>query len=142
MNLIDFAPLALAAVGGFGLGRAIAQSKIETLRNALADDGHFIRGLSNALAERDHRELALQHENMELREQVDHTKRQRSEAGRLGALASNGKRSADRAVAARKTQAAAASTAFRPRDEVVAGVAEARAARKNNSGAGVAAKQG
>lgn len=141
MDPIDVAIYAAIPACTGVLGYAIAAMKAEGLRKRndalhvrLSQAGRIARNAVNDAvttgAERD----ALQ-------AQAERTRAKLSEAGRAGAIKSNAARAERRKVASAATVRALAHSDLRPRDAVVAGVAEARQAKRISGGA-VASKAG
>jgi len=79
--------------------------------------------------------LTIGAERDALQAQADRSRAKLSEAGRAGALKSNAARAERRKVASANTVRALAHADMRPRDAVVAGVADARKAKKISGGA-------
>jgi hypothetical protein len=131
---------AIPACTGF-LGYAIGLMRADGLRKAndALHNQRWAERLQRRVAE--DQVLTIGAERDALLAQAERTHAKLSEAGRAGAIKSNAARAERRKVASVATVRALAHADLRPRDAVVAGVAQARQAKKVSGGA-VASKTG
>lgn len=139
MGSIDIAIYAAIPVCTAFVGYAIGKMKAEGLQKrndalrSLLDGQH--RVMRNALNDALNDALTIGAERNALQAQADRARSKLSEAGRAGALKSNAARAERRKDSAGTTIKALAHADLRPRDVVVAGVADARKAKKISGGA-------
>lgn len=135
MDLIDSAIYAAIPACTAFVGYAVGAMKSEglrkrndALRSLLDGQQRVTRNLLNDA-------LTISAERGALQAQVDRARAKLSEAGRAGAIKSNAARAERRKDSAGTTIKALAHADLRPRDVVVAGVADARKAKKISGGA-------
>lgn len=135
MDLIDIAIYAaIPACTGF-LGYAIGKMKSEGLRKRNDELRSLLDGRQRVTRNLLNDVITIGAERDALQAQADRARTKLSEAGRAGALKSNAARAERRKASAGTTIKALAHADLRPRDVVVAGVADARKAKKISGGA-------
>ncbi len=141
MDPIDIAIYTAIPVCTGVVGYAIAAMKTEGLRKRNDALRSLLEAQKRVTRNALNDAVTIGAERDALQAQAERTRAKLSEAGRAGALKSNAARAERRKVASAATVRALAHSDLRPRDAVVAGVAEARQAKRISGGA-VASKAG